>query len=301
MPLRRYKGRNSVSYKRRSKSRKPAPKRRKYAKRRPMTRKRVLNIASVKKADTMGTTSVRADGTTFREPFVMNGDKTYMIPWIATWRNFQTSSTNSTRGLRQDPTRSATSCYMRGLKENIQLGTNDGQCWQWRRICFTMKGDDIYSNQSTQFRIAFQSSAGYQRVFCDWNNDKTNGSTTYPAPSVMLAGPVFKGTLVRIGDDPFIAPVDPLRVTLKYDKTRYLRSGNNFGMLKTTRLWHPMNATLHYDDNENGGVEDGATVSVKTHGMGDYYVIDLFRAATGAVAGSQLNLRSTSTLYWHEK
>ncbi|QCS35902.1 capsid protein [Capybara genomovirus 11] len=299
MPLKRYKGRNSVSYKPRSKSRKSYPKKKKYAKRKPMTRKRVASIASVKKSDTMGTMSIRADGQIYREPFVMNGDQTYILPWIATWRNFQTASTNQTRGLRQDPTRSATSCYMRGLKEMLQLGTNDGQYWQWRRICFTMKGDDISANTSTTYRLAFQNDAGYQRVFSDWNNSK--GATSQPVPVGFIVDPLFKGTRDRDWDDPFIAAVDPLRVTLKYDKTRYLRSGNNFGMLKTARMWHPMNAMLHYDDDENGGINNGATMSVKTHGMGDYYVVDMFRAAIGSSAGSQLSLRSTSTLYWHEK
>nr|QJB18619.1 MAG: capsid protein [Genomoviridae sp.] len=297
MPLKRYKSRKSVSYKPRSKYRKPYQKKKKYAKRKPMTRKRVANIASVKKSDTMQTISIRPDGTAFREPFVMNGDKTYVLPWIATWRNFQTSSTNQVKGLRQDSTRSATSCYMRGLKESLQLGTNDGQYWQWRRICFTMKGDDISVNASTKYRMAYQNENGYQRVMNDWNNMK--GET--PVPVGFIVDPLFKGTRDKDWDDPFIAPVDPLRVTLKYDKTRYLRSGNNFGMLKTARLWHPMNAMLHYDDEENGGIQNAGTMSVKTHGMGDYYVIDFFRAADGSTAGSQLSVRSTSTLYWHEK
>lgn len=299
MPLKRYKGRNSVSYKRRSKSRKPYAKKKKYAKRKPMTAKRVANIASVKKSDTMGTISIRADGNTYREPFVMNGDLTYIMPWIATWRNFQAVSNNTLRGARQDPTRSATSCYMRGLKEILQLATSDGQAWQWRRICFTMKGDDISANTSNNYRLAFQNEAGYQRVFSDWNNSK--GATSQPVPVGFIVDPLFKGTRDKDWDDPFIATVDPLRVSVKYDKTRYIRSGNNFGVLRTHKMWHPMNATLHYDDDESGGLENGATMSVKTHGMGDYYVVDMFRAGIGAIAGNQLSLRSTSTLYWHEK
>ncbi|AMH87674.1 capsid protein [Pteropus associated gemycircularvirus 9] len=289
MPLKRYKGRNSVSYSRRSKSRKPSPKKKSYAKRKTMTRKRVVNIASTKKMDTMSTVSIRPDGSAFREPFVMNGDTTYIIPWVATWRNFQTSSTNTVKGLKADPTRSATSCYMRRLKEQIQLATNDGQCWQWRRICFTMKGDDIYAAAGPSFRVAFQNSGGYQRLFSDWNN--TKGGTTPPIN--FLVDPIFKGTAGTDWDDPFVAPLDPYRIGVKYDKTRYIRSGNNFGMLKMVKLWHPMNKTLIYNDDENGGVTDAAATSVRTHGMGDYYVIDMFRAATGAVAGSQLNIRSS--------
>lgn len=113
---------------------------------------------------------------------------------------------------------------------------------------------------------------------------------------------IFKGAKGVDWNDIIVAPVDTRRITLKYDKTRILRSSNANGTVREAKMWHPMNSNLVYDDDESGDLEASSYSSVESKaGMGDYYVLDLISAGTGGGTSDALLIQGNSTLYWHEK
>jgi len=182
---------------------------------------------------------------------------------------------------------------MRGLKERIEIQTNSGQTWQWRRVCFTMKGDALYGTAATNLQWSTQTNQGMVRTV---NN--ISGSSA----SATLASLIFRG-VQRVDWNNFItAPLDRSRVSVKYDQVRSIASGNATGLLRRYQMWHPMNANLQFDDDEDADGEDLATYSVDSKlGMGDYYVVDIFVSAYGSTSTDQLVFGPSATLYWHEK
>lgn len=113
---------------------------------------------------------------------------------------------------------------------------------------------------------------------------------------------LFKGSQGVDWLDPILAPVDTSRVDLKYDKTQRLCSGNQSGMFKEVKLWHPMNKNLTYQDDESGEVMTTSVFSVDDkRGMGDYMVLDLFSSLLGTSTSDILSVTYQASLYWHEK
>lgn len=259
-------------------------------KRRVMSKKRILNISSTKKRDVMlGYSNViipRNDANTtytaspaFMQAVTGTTKNTYIFAYCPTAR----ASTTAT-----EPTdRNSQTCYMRGVKERIELATNTGIPWQWRRICYTKKGP--YAVSAT-FDLQAYTSNGYVRMM----NQVPNGSTLFDH--------LFEGGQLKDWNDFFAAKVNNKLVTLKYDKTVTIQSGNSNGVIRSYRRWHPMNHNLVYGDEENGG--DEATSYYSTlgkPGMGDYYIVDIFQAGPGGATTDQMSFNPQATLYWHEK
>jgi hypothetical protein len=194
---------------------------------------------------------------------------------------------------------------MRGLKENIRIQTSSGIPWFHRRICFTFRNSpqpfDIKApgdTPSVTYTSYLDTTNGIERLLF---NQYVNSQ---PATIAAQQGVIFRGTQGKDWDDPIIAPVDATRVDLKYDKTRVYRSGNQAGTLREIKLWHPMNKTLVYDDDESGDIEDsgGSYVSVSDkRGMGNYYILDIIQAGAGSGAGDLLQMKCNSQLFWHER
>ncbi|QCX29474.1 capsid protein [Plant associated genomovirus 5] len=266
--------------------------RRTYRKRRPlMSKRRILNITSEKKRDTMrvytNVVTPRDDaGTTYdAKPAILEaftGTSTtpnlYTFLWCATAR----VAINSTDVCdRNDPY-----TYMRGLKERIEIPSS-GAPWQWRRICFTKKGSFYPTTNS--FRAYQFTSDGSVRVV----NQITNG---------YLYGELLDGVVGKDSIDPFSAKLNNQLLDIKYDKTISIQSGNDKGCLQVFKRWHPMNKTLLYQDEENGGDFNTAAYSTQSRqGMGDYYVVDIIQSGGGATKTDQLSFNPQATLYWHEK
>jgi hypothetical protein len=115
-------------------------------------------------------------------------------------------------------------------------------------------------------------------------------------------GLLYKGLAGKDWDDLIVAPVDTSRISVKFDKTWTIQSGNSNGVVRERKLWHPMNKNIVYDDDENGDVEQASYFSVDSKaGMGDYYVVDIIQPGTGATSSDLLQISTNSTLYWHEK
>lgn len=252
-----------------------------------MTRRRILNYTSKKKADVMISAFVLAPNAT---PVVgagvtLDGDKQFNSLWCATSRDM----TLGTNLPGNEALRTSDTCFMRGLKEKITFSSNTGASWRWRRICFTVKGGIISS--STELETSNQ---GWTRLLYDL---AVNSSTDLTA----LRTAVFKGAAGLDWADPFTAPVDNGRVTIKYDRTMTINSGNANGRYLTKSMWHPMNKNLVYSNDQQGpDMSPDYRSVVGKAGMGDYYVYDIIECATKAVA-DKLVFNPEATLYWHEK
>lgn len=269
------------------------PRRRAYRSRsvrRPMTRRRILNVTSKKKQDNMVPVSTSATGTNpATRGYVIGTTQAVQFIWCATARDRESNQNNPTA----DSVRESSTCFMRGLKERVFITTNSPVAWRWRRICFTAKG--YYTNQGGAVD-SLQTSQGWVRLLSDQN--------TTPFGNAVLSD-VFAGTQNVDWFDVFAAKTDNSRLTIKYDRTITINSGNQNGVFRSFNQWHPMNKNLVYNDDELGEDEtvDWHSTTGKA-GMGDYYVVD-FITSNGGTGGTTptdtLTFSPEATLYWHEK
>lgn len=239
------------------------------------------------------TTEIPQGNTAYAKvPAILNGNSTYMFPWIPTARDLTLfNGTYPTIALQS--ARTASTCYMRGVKEATNIRTDSGLAWQWRRIGFTLKGQRLYqANSATQW-FHLESSDGVLRV-------ANNVAGTPLGQSILDL--VFDGQSGSDWLNLFNAKIDNDVISVKYDKTRTIASGNANGIIRTYHDWHPMNKNLVYDDDENAAGERTLPWSVSgKQGMGDYYIIDFFQPAIGGTASDHLSFAPEATLYWHEK
>lgn len=232
-----------------------------------------------------------AGGTTFATASAtLTGGNPYVFLWVPTARDLS-NSTGGANILINDSERTASSCYMRGLKERIRITTTDGMPWIWRRVCFTYRGNTISSlASSTNPTFAETAPGGFRRLITNW-------SGINPLQELM-----FKGRFNTDWVDPLTAPLDNTRIKVMYDKTINIAAGNEEGCVRVFNRWHAMNKTLLYDDEENGDGKLGSFYSVNNRqGMGDYYVVDFIYSRLGATTSSQMAFSPEATLYWHEK
>lgn len=262
----------------------------------------MLNITSRKKRNGMlswsNTAGSGASQPVATGPAYVNGVGSGFFIWQATANDLLNQAGNPAV-VSAEANRTATTCYMRGLSEHIRVQTSSGLPWFWRRICFTLKGGLPFStlDSPTQPNRTFQdTTSGLQRL---WFNLDVNAS---PNSRNNIDGIIFKGSKGVDWNDPIVAPVDTRRVSLKYDKTCTIRSGNANGAVIEKKLWHGMNKNLVYDDDEAGDNESTSYSSTDSKaGMGDYYVLDVIQAGTGGTTSDAILLQANSTLYWHER
>lgn len=243
------------------------------------------------------TSSTGASQTVASGPAYVNGTGTGFFLWNATANDLNTGG-GAYNTISQESQRTSTTCYMRGLSEHVRIQTSSGLPWFWRRICFTFRGTFPNASDSpTQAPRTLQDTTnGIVRL---WFNMDVNNT---PNLRNQVDGIIFKGAKGVDWNDFIVAPVDTRRVSLKYDRTMCIRSGNAAGTVKESKMWHPMNKNLVYDDDESGDQEATSYLSVTSKaGMGDYYVLDLLQAGTGGGTSDQILLQANSTLYWHEK
>lgn len=265
--------------------------RRRYRGRRPrMSSRRVRDIASRKKYDTIfGAT--QNDVQSLGRVNLFSGTNYFM--WCPTWRQRRTGSTDEHVRANQD-------VYMRGVKDRIMVSATFSLIhrrvcfWSHRRIDdarpFVMENPDVIDAPSYQRR---------------------NLLHLYPNLDEEIFEYLFKGTLGfdYSENSRWDTPLDNKRVKVVYDKQYTITpnyaapDGAQFGKTLTRKLWHPINRKILYDDDEEGADVNGSGWSAQTpESLGNYYVFDIF--STGqAVEGSTDQVGSfmpESTTYWHE-
>lgn len=264
------------------------------------TKRAVLDVTTRKKRDSMmpytnTTPANQAGGTGYvNMAAVITGGYAIDRPfiWCATARDRTTNGTNA--GTTADiATRTTSSPYMVGLAEKIQIAVGDGTPWQWRRICFTAKDFYTLFPNTSGFNLYTESSAGYMRVLNKLPTDLMRDN---------LENYLFKGKKFTDWTNQMTAPTDNSRLTIKYDRTRTIASGNQSGMIRTYKCYHSMNKNLYYDEDESGGGQDANPFSAPGKGgMGDFYVVDYFQPVFTSTSSNQLSFSTQATLYWHEK
>lgn len=265
-----------------------------------MSKKAILNTTSRKKRNGMLSWS-NSNSAALIRPVGVGGayvnNAGYFGVWCPTAMTLDAAST-----IANQPSRTASTCYMRGLSEHIRIQTSSGTPWFHRRICFLTRGSTpFHSTNSADTPTAVWSpsldtSNGVERV---WFNELLNNMNNTIAAQ---QGVLFKGVIGKDWNDLITAPVDTARVTVKYDKTWTMQSGNEEGLVRERKLWHGMNKNLVFDDDENGDVEGGNYFSVDAKpGMGDYFVVDIIQPGINGTAEDYFTILANSTLYWHEK
>lgn len=237
--------------------------------------------------------------TALNQRLVVNGNNGAYVLWCATARDLTLNSGN-VGSVAQQAVRTSTTCYLRGLSENLRLATSTDKPWLWRRICFTYRGTGFRNIASgdtptTPYTVFSETSVGISRLMLNQTVNAMGNTTS------AQWGVIFKGAQDVDWRDPIIAPLDNTRIDVKSDTTTRIFSGNSSGTLREVKRWYPMNKNLVYDDDESGDVMTPQNFSVvDKRGMGDYYVADIF-VCTGGTTSDFLTLSASSTLYWHEK
>lgn len=220
----------------------------------------------------------------------------YVFPFCPTARNLVTGPGGPNNSINEAQ-RTATNCYMIGYKETIEIQISDGCPWQWRRVVVRATGnvqalisapnENLYTDTST--------GEGMLRTTNALSGNRNQGSM------FALFQVLFEGQNSSDWTDPMTANLDRNSFTVVSDKTRTLSSGNEQGMIRKFKSYTPLNARLQYDDDETGETSSTSYSSVNTgQGMGNLYVIDLFRARYGNTT-SNLWFSPQGKLYWHEK
>lgn len=301
--------RRSYSVRRRS-----SGKKRTYRKKRAMSTKSILNKTSKKKRNTMLSWSNTNPGGAVQAlaagPTTIAGSASGLTLGILHFRPTAMDLASFQGGPNQYvdvSQRTSTTCFMRGLAENVRIETNTGTPWFHRRICLTSRdrdftllnsGDTPGTERINYAGGAVKSNNGFQRLAA---NIQLEG-TSFAATLTQWTNLLFKGEQGKDWDELITAPLDTTRVSVKYDKTWVYKSGNERGILKETKLWHPMNKNLVYADDETGATMFTTTSSVTDNrGMGDYHIFDLFGQGSSGSNADLLKIRFTSSMYWHEK
>nr|QCQ85241.1 capsid protein [Finch associated genomovirus 5] len=273
-----------------------------------MSRRRILNVTSKKKRDTMLPATTDPDGSWHNGPLTMSGVTSptwgcYIIPWLATARNL-ISPTSGFATPALDAMRTSSNCFMRGLSETIRITTNSNLPWEWRRICFTFRGNTFLVPDGTGefYRLYNTVASGTKRALPNLTPDASLSGGFPGTLAGQLVRHLFSGTYGIDFGDIFTAKTDTNLYKVRYDKTVAITSQNDVGTQRVVKRWHPMNGTLHYDDTEKGSDKDTSSLSVESNmGMGDYYVVDFFKPHPSASASDVMAFAPQSTLYWHER
>lgn len=264
-----------------------------------MSTRQLLNRTSEKKRDVMlPLTNTQRDNpfstvysqgpAVIRFPVGFTQVQEFAYLWNATARPGDNST--GQRGSKIDTSlRTSVTTFARGLKERITISTNDGTAWQWRRICFLSKDrmGDSDPDAADYFRRTSNGMVRLMRAEAEareWQDHLFDGERNVDWLS------------------PITAPLNRSQYTIKYDKTRTIRSGNDSGVTRTYNLWHGMNKNIVYEQEQTGQTMTESSLSVTGKaGMGNYYVADFFVKNGPNDDESALLVAPESVYYWHEK
>lgn len=272
-------------------------------------RKRILNVTSRKKRDHMLqilkpsllSPVTGSPGAIDFSPSANGGSTVTAYGWVATARDQTYQPPGDVGSIIDDATRTATKCYIKGISERMEFTTSGPTPFQHRRIVFTFVGQELVRDNGSAAVGSMWAEAnppGYFRA--------TTRLLPHDAPNAFgwdqLTAVLFKG--VRDADwvNVMIAPVDNSRVRLLSDRIKTYNIPNESGVIKEEKYWHPVNKTLIYNDDEDGGGTLRTQLSANNRqSVGDVYIIDLFSVSPAVGTEDHFLFDIQSTLYWHER
>lgn len=220
--------------------------------------------------------------------------------WGATLRSNLSGTGGDNKGLVEDEaTRTASNCFIRGLKERITIETHGAAAWKWRRIVFATFGSDLFRDDAQAIHLPWTfGTNGVSRLVADMNAADT--ATTTIRDRILSA--LFRGTEGVDWYNVMTAPADRRRLRILSDKVRTVNSGNNFGCMRDFHIWLPINKYILYDDDQEGGRQVmNIQSSLDTRSLGDVYVIDMFEPTKQSSDQDWLDFSPEARLYWHER
>lgn len=254
-------------------------------------RKRVLNITSVKKRDTMLSGAHATDGTWSPANIIIEGGTGDVRTtfWAASARvnPFSQYASKVNRG-RQ-------TVFMRGLREDTQIEVSTAEPWEWRRIVFSLKG--LGHHTATADFIAFNTDQGYMR-----GNRRLTGYQAGDDYYTEVKTILFRGRQGYDWISEMNAPINTLKATVHSDTTKIVKSGNESGHLHKYKSWIPFNKNFVYDDGEEGmDMSSSPWAADGKAGMGDIFVIDFYKTLGTTTEDDVLKIQQVATLYWGER
>lgn len=259
--------------------------------RRRTSRRRILNVAAIKKHDNM-------------LPWVRSPEGDLSVGPIQVGTGFTSLFMPSARKLGHDTAgesnRERQLTYSVGYKERVEVNILGGGVWKWRRLVFTYKGDALYGGDMT-WNQPFHNKA-IDPEGCDMVRLIAQPTTDQRQEIRRI---IWDGTEGLDWSSEFTAKPDTSRITPLYDRIFTFNPRNESGYSRSFRFWHRTGKNLIYDEDEQGGAQPapGSFVSVAGKpGMGDLYVYDIVYLAVPAAGGNaSMQWNPEGTYYWHER
>lgn len=277
-----------------------------------MTRRKILDITSVKKKDHMIFRSSSDGGTTYGPAAVVANTYNASVYQV-------TGRHRSDRASADMAERTSKEVYWKGFKDVFVVQSDSSYPWEWRRVVFSVKGGP----NATGLPVSLYSPVMAVDIAGVPAETAGGGSGEATNPSVLqgvqrsarmfnlltptqiqnFTGGLYKGVRGMDFDTGYgmllSSALDKENVRIHSDVTRSIRSGNDVGVMKKYSMYTPLNQKMIYADQESGSLLTGVTYAASNSPLGDVYVFDLFVQLQGA-PGS-LTISGQGTAYWHEK
>lgn len=273
---------------------------------RKLTNRKLKDIVSRKKRDTMCSWSPH-NNATLPVPLGPRGlefqhrpsttDNPHFNLWCASFRHCSANQLDSTRTAR--------SIYMKGLSDTYRVEIRNAP-WEWRRIVFASQVRFIGDNSQSATHLPDQSFADRTAANC-----RVVGQGVNPGqPSITIEGTtggidpfdiIFAGTRGIDWTSYFTAPTDKGTIRVLSDKKFRIASGNESGAAKIKKFYTPVNKMLHYDDDESGTEQQTNGWISQSAKLGNIYVLDMFWNEAGQdTSFADMVWNAESVMYWHE-
>lgn len=263
---------------------------------RGISRKRILEITSVKKRDTMRFAVKTALGWVPQEdirgvrltiPGASNGF--YSGIWCPTYRQYDNGTVEQARNSR--------TVYWKGVSEKMRIETGSQSPVELRRIVFSVPDKiQLASGAAATDQPSYGLEVDQNRYY------RTSGDGSMNINYLNL---VFSGQRPTDWCNPMTAKTDTKRVRIHSDKRMKIASGNSSPGVKEMKFYDALNRNMTYDDDELGGevVTSGWAETSRFGQQMNVYVLILMMGVGDNATPKDGNvwMDIESTVYWHER
>lgn len=265
-------------------------------------------MVSTKKSDLMPIMSTSDAGLTYVPEAVAmstNNCSVYLI----------TGRERADLGSDLTAARGSNEVYWKGFSDNLLIQSTTSDPWKWRRIVFELQGGPTATGLTELYymgRIGLDvapvqppesGGPGIKQI------EPLQGLWRYARNFNFLPNNLMVAFLSGLfgGNAGFdrnygqflTARLDNKTIKIHYDKTRSINSGNDSGVLKNYKLYHPINKSMTYSHTEVGSMDTTSSYAAPASPLGDVYVVDLFTQLNDAPGSLRVTGQGKS--YWHER